>query len=69
MARHRAGEFSYVTTYEELEMSLLLPSPFQPRERIGDIDELVESIKASGLIEPIVVRPKAKYFEIIAGNR
>ena len=69
MARHRAGEFSYVTAYEELEMSLLLPSPFQPRERIGDTDELGESIKASGLIEPIVVRPKAGYFEIIAGNR
>ncbi|MDG6914318.1 MAG: ParB/RepB/Spo0J family partition protein [Nitrososphaerota archaeon] len=69
MAQHRAGEFSYVTAYEELEMSLLLPSPFQPREQIGDIDELVESIKTSGLIEPIVVRPKAKHFEIIAGNR
>ncbi|MDG6988606.1 MAG: ParB/RepB/Spo0J family partition protein [Nitrososphaerota archaeon] len=69
MARHGAGEFSYVTTYEELEMSLLVSSPFQPREGIGDIAELVESIKASGLIEPIVVRPKAKYFEIIAGNR
>jgi ParB family transcriptional regulator, chromosome partitioning protein len=33
------------------------------------IEELVDSIRENGLLQPIVVRPKNEHFEIVAGNR
>jgi ParB family transcriptional regulator, chromosome partitioning protein len=33
------------------------------------VEELVDSIRENGLLQPIVVRPKDDYFEIVAGNR
>ncbi len=49
------------------------PQPGQPRQHIdtAKIDELAQSIKEHGLIEPIVVRRRAGHddFEIIAGER
>lgn len=45
------------------------PNPQQPRSELGDIQELMESIKTKGILEPIIVRPKGEKFEIIAGER
>lgn len=45
------------------------PNPRQPRNELGDLQELMESIKAKGVLEPIIVRPKGEKFEIIAGER
>ncbi len=45
------------------------PNPRQPRSELGDIQELMESIKAKGVLEPIIVRPRGEKFEIIAGER
>ncbi|MCX8160493.1 MAG: ParB/RepB/Spo0J family partition protein [Candidatus Saccharicenans sp.] len=45
------------------------PNPRQPRSELGDIQELMDSIKAKGVLEPIIVRPKGEKFEIIAGER
>lgn len=44
---------------------------YQPRQRFDDhtIDELADSIKRNGLIQPIIVRPSGKKFSIIAGER
>jgi ParB family chromosome partitioning protein len=57
---------------ESLSVTLLQPGKYQPRTRMdpGSLEELAESIKAQGLIQPISVRPvgKGKY-EIIAGER
>ncbi len=50
----------------------LFRGPHQPRLRIRDegIDELAQSIRAQGVIEPVVVRPRpAGGYEIIAGER
>ena len=47
-------------------------SPFQPRRWIDDegIDELAASISSQGLLQPVVVRPRAAGgFELIAGER
>ena len=56
----------------ELAVGLLKPGRFQPRTRMDpqSIAELADSIKAQGLIQPILVRPieNGKY-EIIAGER
>ena len=56
----------------ELPVHLLYRSPHQPRTRIRDegLEELAQSIRAQGIIEPLVVRPRpAGGFEIIAGER
>lgn len=57
---------------ERIPLDLLHPGPHQPRRRIRDegIEELAQSIRAQGVIEPIVVRPRdAGGYEIVAGER
>ncbi len=47
------------------------PHPGQPRRHFDDeaLDELAASISARGLLQPIVVRPSGKRFQIVAGER
>jgi ParB family chromosome partitioning protein len=45
------------------------PNPHQARCELGNIDELMESIRSKGILEPILVRAKGSRFEIIAGER
>lgn len=44
-------------------------NPHQPRQDLGDLSELTASIKAKGVLEPILVRPRGSRFQIIAGER
>ncbi len=54
-----------------LPLSLIQPNPFQPREdfAVEAMDELVQSIREKGIIQPILVRPKGEFYELIAGER
>src|SRR2546425_6150122 len=55
-----------------LKLAQLQPGKYQPRTRMdeGSLYELAESIKAQGVMQPILVRPVAGgRFEIIAGER
>ena len=47
------------------------PNPFQPREDFNtqSIEELAQSIKEKGVIQPLLVRRKGDYYELIAGER
>jgi ParB family chromosome partitioning protein len=55
----------------EIDIDRLVPNVFQPRAAMDDerLDELTESIKANGVIQPIVVRKVGDQFQIIAGER
>lgn len=55
----------------ELEIDLLQPNPLQPRGLISpeSLAELAESIRAHGILEPIVVAKTPAGFQIIAGER
>ncbi|HEU4801058.1 MAG TPA: ParB/RepB/Spo0J family partition protein [Gemmatimonadales bacterium] len=55
----------------ELPLAQIKPNPFQPRTHFEPeaLQELSESIKASGLLQPVVVRPKDGGYELIAGER
>jgi ParB family chromosome partitioning protein len=57
--------------FQRVAVSRLVPNREQPRKRFDDtaLDELAESIKAQGLIQPIVVRRSGDELEIIAGER
>lgn len=52
-----------------IPLELIDPNPLQPRSDIGDLSELVSSIKEKGVLEPILVRRKNERFEIISGER
>jgi ParB family transcriptional regulator, chromosome partitioning protein len=55
----------------DVDSDLLRPNQFQPRSTMDEskIEELARSIRANGIIQPIVVRKKDGGYEIVAGER
>lgn len=55
----------------EVPIDQVVPSPLQPRTTFGEspLDELVESIRQHGIIQPLIVRPVDGKYELIAGER
>ena len=55
----------------DVDIDRLTPNSFQPRVTIDDarLQELAQSIKSNGVIQPIVVRRDGSDFQIIAGER
>jgi ParB family transcriptional regulator, chromosome partitioning protein len=45
------------------------PNPDQPRQAMGDLAELIASVKEKGIIEPLIVRQRGARYQIIAGER
>ncbi len=56
---------------QQVDIDLIEPSPYQPRTRFREeaLDELARSIQASGIIQPLVVRPVGNRYQLIAGER
>ena len=52
-----------------IPVDIIDPNPQQARSELGNIDDLMASIKSKGVLEPILVRPKNDRYEIIAGER
>ncbi|MFA5133250.1 MAG: ParB/RepB/Spo0J family partition protein [Patescibacteria group bacterium] len=54
-----------------IEVSKIVPNPKQPREYFSDsgMEDLVNSIKIHGILQPLVVSPTKDGFELIAGER
>ena len=57
--------------YRDLPLASLAESPFNPRRQFDEatLTELAESIKAQGILAPLVVRSVGESFQIIAGTR
>jgi ParB family chromosome partitioning protein len=55
----------------DVDTDLLEPNPFQPRTAMDEtkIEELSRSIRANGIIQPIVVRRAGELYQIVAGER
>lgn len=55
----------------EVPIDKVVPSPLQPRTHFIEtpLDELVESIRQHGIIQPLIVRPVNGNYELIAGER
>jgi len=55
----------------ELPTIAIRPNPYQPRQAIDDqaLQELTDSIQASGLLQPVMVRPTGDGYQLIAGER
>jgi ParB family chromosome partitioning protein len=54
-----------------IPMSQLIANPNQPRKTFNEetISELADSIRQHGLLSPIIIRPRGRKYEIIAGER
>lgn len=59
------------TGVSEVNIDLVLPNPHQPRLYFdeGKIEELANSIKQHGIIQPLIVTQKGNEYELIAGER
>ena len=55
----------------EVDIDLIDPNPEQPRTRFADekLNELAASIRANGIVQPIVLRPVGSRYQIVAGER
>jgi len=70
-------KFSFSSTEPATEKVLAIdidqirPNPFQPRREIAEekIDELAQSIKSAGLIQPIAVRRASSGYQLVVGER
>lgn len=56
---------------QHIPLSSITTNPRQPRQRFEDVAliQLADSIRNSGLMQPIVVRPSGSGFELVAGER
>jgi ParB family chromosome partitioning protein len=60
-----------VKDFFECDVSLIRRSRYQPRKRFSDEDlaELADSIRAQGVIQPLLVREQDSGYELVAGER
>jgi ParB family chromosome partitioning protein len=55
----------------EVDIDSIRPNPYQPRTVWDqqELADLADSIRANGLVQPIIVRPSGSAYELIAGER
>lgn len=70
-SREKKGSSTSTDELMEIATSEVVPNPYQPRKSMDSeaIGELAASIKAEGLLQPIVVRKSGEVFELVAGER
>jgi ParB family chromosome partitioning protein len=56
---------------QEISLARVIPSPLQPRKEFAAdaLQELIDSIRQHGIIQPLLVRKTADDYELIAGER
>ncbi len=70
MGLFRTGPASHESVFQ-IPLEKIIPNPFQPR-RIFDESkmlELTQSVREFGILQPITVRKRGEWYEIIAGER
>jgi ParB family chromosome partitioning protein len=58
-------------TTSEIDIDQIATNPEQPRSKFDEkkLDELAESIRAQGILQPVLVRPLGSSFQLVAGER
>jgi ParB family chromosome partitioning protein len=56
---------------QAIAVDRVAPSPYQPRSRFNEaaLEELAQSMRAGGVVQPVVVRPLGDRYELVAGER
>jgi ParB family transcriptional regulator, chromosome partitioning protein len=70
-AGEEAGARPAQKNFFECDIEKIVPNTYQPRKIFDKdaLEELVESIKVHGIIQPLVVRQRDGHYELIAGER
>jgi len=57
--------------YAELDINEIIPNPLQPRMKFDEntIEELAQSIRETGVLQPIIVAPEGERYKILIGER
>lgn len=65
--KQTGGEEGFI----EIDIDLITPNAEQPRTRFteANLEELTQSIKVNGVVQPILVRKKGNGYELVAGER
>jgi len=55
----------------ELDVDLIVRGRYQPRRHFSEeaLQDLAESIRSQGLVQPVVVRKQGQHYELVAGER
>ncbi|MDD5439437.1 MAG: ParB/RepB/Spo0J family partition protein [Candidatus Omnitrophica bacterium] len=63
--------FEQKTGPQTVDIEKIIPNRYQPRKKFDQakLNELVESIREKGIIQPVLVRPHGDGYELIAGER
>lgn len=58
-------------TIQLVDIDRIEPSPIQPRSRFDNqaLDDLAASIRANGIIQPLLLMPRGDRFQLVAGER
>ncbi|MFN8485669.1 MAG: ParB/RepB/Spo0J family partition protein [Anaerolineae bacterium] len=66
-----AGEAAPRPTVTEVPVEQIVPNPYQPRQSVDreGVEELAASIRAHGLIQPLIVTAQGSRYQLIAGER
>ena len=56
---------------QTMPIEQIQPNPDQPRKQFleADLQDLAQSIREKGIVQPLIVREKGKHFQIVAGER
>lgn len=68
----REENFSEINgEFQEINIDLIEPNSEQPRTKFAEenLEELAQSIRTNGLVQPIIVRKKGGQYQIVAGER
>ncbi|MFL6348549.1 MAG: ParB N-terminal domain-containing protein, partial [Nitrososphaeraceae archaeon] len=70
MSRLFTSSNSILGIIEEIDISKVRETAYRVRRNSdNDIEDLAKSVYQKGLLQPVIVRMKEDYFEIVAGNR
>jgi len=67
----RVSEQDQKSGLSELDIDRIQRGKYQPRQHFDQqsLQELADSIRSQGIVQPIVVRPEGDHFELVAGER
>ena len=70
MKNNQKGEF-LSSRVRYIPINTVRPNPQQPRRVFdeGDLRELADSIRAYGILQPLTVRDRGSFYELVAGER
>jgi ParB family chromosome partitioning protein len=71
LIKYLKSKNKYKNNIQQISLNLIKSNPYQPRRDFDDksMDELISSIKAKGVLTPVILRKSGNDYEIVSGER